>query len=100
MNENSTAFQAHHDDQKSVLEQLNVINMERMKSNRIVLERRKSSKQINEVHVQMYIHVAGEDEGEVKDAMKPKSLIEKGVPSLLDVITSGSGSGGERSLFS
>ena len=98
MNENSTAFQAHHDDQKSVLEQLNVFNMERMKSNRMVLERRKSSKQINEVHVN--VHVAGEDEGEVKDAMKPKSLIEKGVPSLLDVITSGSGSGGERSLFS
>ena len=94
MNENSTAFQAHHDDQKSVLEQLNVINMERMKSNRMVLERRKSSKQINEVNV------AGEDEGEVKEAMKPKSLIEKGVPSLLGVITSSSGSGGERSLFS
>ena len=35
----------------------------------------------------------------MKDAMKPKSLIEKGA-SLLDVITSGSGSGGERSLFS
>ena len=100
MNENSTAFQAHHDDQKSVLEQLNVFNMERMKSNRMVLERRKSSKQINEVHVN--VHVAGEDEGEVKDAMKPKSLIhvEKGVPSLLGVITSSSGSGGERSLFS
>ena len=59
----------------------------------MVLERRKSSKQINEVNV------AGEDEGEVKEAMKPKSLAEKGVPSL-SVITSGSGSGGERSLFS
>ena len=56
MNENSTAFQANHDDQKSVLKQLNVINMERMKSIRMVLERRKSPKQINEVHV----NVAGD----------------------------------------
>ena len=93
MNENSTTFQAHHNDQKSVLEQLNEIKKERTTSNRMLLERRKSLKQINEVNV------AGEGEGEVKEAMKPKSLIEKGVPSL-SVITSGSGSGGERSLFS
>ena len=91
MNENSTTFQAHHNDQKSVLEQLNEIKKERTTSNRMLLERRKSLKQINEVNV------AG-GRMKVKEAMKPKSLIEKGVPSL--VITSGSGSGGERSLFS
>jgi CRP-like cAMP-binding protein len=95
LNDNSTTFQAHHDDHKSVLEQLNEIKTERTTSNRMLLERRKSSKagggggEVN----------GGKDEGSVKDAMKPKSLTEKGVPSL-SVITSGSGSGGERSLFS
>ena len=42
----STTFQAHHDDHKSVLEQLNEIKMERAKSNRMLLERRRSSKQM------------------------------------------------------
>jgi serine phosphatase RsbU (regulator of sigma subunit) len=46
MNENSTTFQAHHDDQKSVLEQLNEIKTERAASNRMLLERRNSSKQM------------------------------------------------------
>ena len=46
MNENSTTFQAHHDDQKSVLEQLSEIQMQRVQSNRMVLERRKSSKKM------------------------------------------------------
>ena len=60
----------------------------------MLLERRNSSKQMAGGEVKL----CEDDEG-VKDAMKPKSLIEKGVPSL-SVITSGSGSGGERSLFS
>ena len=49
MNESSTTFQAHHDDHKSVLEQLNEIKMERTKSNRMVLKRRRSSKKMDVV---------------------------------------------------
>ena len=87
MNESSTTFQAHHDDHKSVLEQLNEIKMERAKSNRMLLERRRSSKQMSGV---------GEGVKE-DDTLKPISLKEKGVPALL---TSKSGNANERSLFS
>ena len=76
MNENSMTFRAHHENHQSVLEQLNVIKMKRVKSNRIVLERRKSSKQM----------VTSEDNGEVKNEddnallLKSRDLKEKGVP--------------------
>ena len=102
MNENSTAFQAHHDDHQSVLEQLTVIKTERAKSNRILLERRRSSKRMGgEVG-----SGGGEGGGKVvtkDETLKPRPLKEKGVPTL-SVINSYSGSsnqsGGERSLFS
>ena len=84
----STTFQDHHDDHKSVLEQLNEIKMKRVKSNRDVLERRRSSKKMSAV---------GEGVKE-DDILKPISLKEKGVPTLLAF--NKSGSGGERSLFS
>jgi CRP-like cAMP-binding protein len=94
MNETSETFQAHHDDHKSVLEQLSEIRMQRTKSNQRLLERRKSSQQ----------KVAGKevDEGEdevARNELKPKALAEKGVPALASIMV-GSGSGGERSLFS
>jgi CRP-like cAMP-binding protein len=86
MDSSSTTFQDHHDDHKSVLEQLNEIKMKRTKSNRDVLKRRRSSKQIG-----------GVGEGAMNDVAKPKSLKEKGVPALLAI---GSGNANERSLFS
>ena len=82
----STTFQDHHDDHKSVLEQLNEIKMKRTKSNRDVLKRRRSSKQIG-----------GVGEGAMNDVAKPKSLKEKGLPALLAMK---SGNANERSLFS
>jgi hypothetical protein len=69
-----------------VLEQLNEIQMKRVQSNRMVLERRRSSMQIG-----------GVGEGAMNDVAKPKSLKEKGVPSLLAIK---SGNANERSLFS
>ena len=55
-----------------VLEQLNVIKMERVKSNRIVLERRRSSKQT----------VSEDTNGEVKkNDVDDDSLLLKSVPS-------------------
>ena len=76
MNENSMTFRAHHEDHQSVLEQLNVIKMKRVKSNRIVLEQRKNSKQM----------VTSEGNGEVKNEdddalLKSRDLKEKDVPT-------------------
>jgi hypothetical protein len=53
-----------------IMEQLHEIKMEQHKSNRMLLERRKSSMQMS---------VVGEGGG-VNDIVTPKSLTEKGVP--------------------
>jgi hypothetical protein len=45
MDSSSTTFQDHHDDRKSVLEQLNEIKMKRNKSNLDVLNKKRDSKQ-------------------------------------------------------
>ena len=88
MESSSTTFQTQNDEQKSVLEQLNEVKMERTKSNRVLLEKRRSMKK-------MGILDDGSD-GEASITPKPVSLEEKGVPKLL-----GSGSSdNERSLFS
>jgi CRP-like cAMP-binding protein len=98
MDSSSSTFQAHHDDHKSVLEQLNEIKMERTKSNRMLLEQRKSVKQMSADFADFIGVGVGEDEGvKVKETLKPRPLKEKGVPALL-ATTSGSMS--ERSLFS
>ena len=73
----STTFQDHHDDHKSVLEQLNAIKMSRVKSNRMVLERRRSSKKMEVVS-----EGKGDDVLTKKDGFKPISLQHKGVPDL------------------
>ena len=73
---------------KSVLEKLNEIKLNtcRMKSNRMVLERRRSSKKMSAVGG------AGVKED---DTLKPRSLKDKSVPDL-SVLKSSGGSGGER----
>jgi len=96
MNESSTTFQTQHDDHKSVLEQLKDVKMERTKSNRVLLERRRSSKKMKvlsmngeekeeEEDTSIAVSVKGDngsdgggEEGERKDAVE-KKVVEKKV---------------------
>ena len=84
INNNSTTFQAQHDDHKSVLEQLTEIQMERRKSNQMLLERRKSLKHM----------------GVGVGAGANNVLKEREAVLTLSISKSGSKSSDERSLFS